>query len=171
MKACRLRARTRVLRARLNALCGRGCCAAHHRFSTVVLEPIIAKRASIQIALVPKSIEIKVRRGMLRHVVLFQWNEDVGDREISSVCQGSVSRFAARVRASAPQMRVRAARDRLSLLPEEIPQVVNYFYGSDLGLKKAHTDSDFVRVRVQPARHGRSFALSPSLGVCGRCRL
>ena len=31
----------------------------------------------------------------------------------------------------------------LSLLPEEIPQCVNYFYGGDLGLTKVHTDEDF----------------------------
>ena len=42
-----------------------------------------------------------------------------------------------------PGMLSAAVRAGLSLLPEEIPQCVNYFYGGDLGLTKVHTDEDF----------------------------
>ena len=91
----------------------------HHLFSRTILEPIVEARASLQFDLVPKGSTIRVRRGMLRHVVLFKWLDHVGESELGSIRQG------------------------LSLLPDEIPQVVNYFYGSDLGLKQVRMDSDF----------------------------
>ena len=92
---------------------------AHQVFSTTMLEPVVAARASLQFELLPRGAPIRVRRGMLRHVVLFQWVDDVAAAKLDSVRAG------------------------LSLLPEEIPQCVNYFYGGDLGLTKVHTDEDF----------------------------
>ena len=61
-----------------------------------MLEPIIDKRAAVQIPLVPAGITIQVRRGMLRHVVLFKWRGDVTDEQLMALRHGRV--FVSRIR-------------------------------------------------------------------------
>ena len=61
---------------------------------------------------------------------------------------GSVARRPSELRercssAKSSTAKLDSVRAGLSLLPEEIPQCVNYFYGGDLGLTKVHTDEDF----------------------------
>lgn len=91
----------------------------HQKLSKAMLEPIIDKRAAVQIPLVPAGITIQVRRGMLRHVVLFKWRGDVTDEQLMALRHG------------------------LSLLPEEIPQVVNFFFGDNTN---SAVDFDFCIV-------------------------
>lgn len=76
-------------------------------------------------------------RAMIRHVVLFKWNEGVDEAHVAA----TTAAFAA--------------------LPAQIPQIVSYSFGSDLGVAPTNFDyavtgefaslDDFIAYRDHPA--------------------
>ena len=110
----------------------------HQKLSVNLLEPIVERRAAVQYPLVPQDVAVHVRRGMLRHVVLFTWRADVSDEQLMSLRHG------------------------LSQLPDEIPHIVNFFFGDDLGLK-SRTDADWKSWQDD------SSLLRPCLGDMALC--
>jgi hypothetical protein len=81
----------------------------HQSLSKHLLEPVVQTRAAVQFALSPPRAVVSVRRGMLRHVVLYRWRRDAHHL-------------------------VKGLEEALRRLPAQVPCLVNYFYGADLGL-------------------------------------